>query len=55
MDGKDKMLLSFYLCLGIFGINTLLTKSFKKMNRYVWCRKLDVLFSANERENQPRP
>lgn len=30
MDGKDKMLLSFYLCQGIFGINALLTKSLKK-------------------------
>lgn len=54
-DGKDKMLLSFYLCQGIFSINALLTKSFKKKNRQVWYRKPDVLFSANERENQQRP
>lgn len=33
MDGKDKMLLSFYLCQGIFGINALLTKSLKKKKR----------------------
>lgn len=52
-EGQDA---SFILPVKVFSVfNALLTKSFKQKNRQVWCGKPDVLFSANECENQQRP